>query len=318
MSYQAAEQTDVFHRRVEAIRRFNRLYTSRIGLLQEGHLDSGHSLTEARILYELGQRPDMTAKELCGVLGLDQGYVSRILARFQKQELIGKRVSREDGRAQHIALTRSGQKSYATLDLRAHTAIAALLEGKPESAQRDIAEAAQTLERLLGEAPQKAAPLVIRPPQPGDLGWIVHRHGVMIAREYGWDMSFEALVAEIVGAFGASPDPTRERCWIAERGGEILGSVFLAKDDDQTARLRLLYVEPAARGQGLGRRLVDLCVAFARDAGYRKLVLWTHEFQVTARNIYRAAGLRLVDREARHSFGKDVVSETWELNLAKS
>jgi len=138
----------------------------------------------------------------------------------------------------------------------------------------------------------------------------------MIAREYGWDMSFEALVAEIVGAFGASPDPTRERCWIAERGGEILGSVFLAKDDDQTARLRLLYVEPTARGQGLGRQLVDLCVAFARDAGYRKLVLWTHEFQVTARNIYRAAGLRLVDQKACHSFGKDVVSETWELNLA--
>jgi DNA-binding MarR family transcriptional regulator/L-amino acid N-acyltransferase YncA len=318
MSDQAIEQKDEFYERVEAIRRFNRLYTSRIGVLQEGHLDSPYSLTEARILYELGQRPEMTAKELCGVLGLDQGYVSRILARFQKQGLISKRASAEDGRAQDITLTKSGRKSYVSLDLRAHAAIAALLEGKAEAAQRDIARAARTLERLLGEAPQKPAPLVIRPPKPGDFGWIIHRHGVLVAREYGWDMGFEAIVAEIIGAFGKNTDPLRERCWIAEREGEILGCIFLAKEDERTARLRLLYVEPAARGQGLGRQLIDLCVRFAREAGYWTMVLWTHDFQAAARKLYHAAGFRLVRQEAQRSFGRDVVSETWELDLAKS
>ncbi|HEY0283064.1 MAG TPA: bifunctional helix-turn-helix transcriptional regulator/GNAT family N-acetyltransferase [Rhizomicrobium sp.] len=318
MSDQPTELQDEFHEHIETIRRFNRLYTRRIGLLQKAHLGSPFSLTEARVLFELAHRASLTARDLCDLLALDQGYVSRILARFQKRGLISKRASAEDARAQCIALTASGRKSYAALDLRTRTAIAELLEGKPEAVQRDIAEAARTLERLLGEAPQKPAPLVIRPPKPGDLGWIVHRHGVLYAREYGWDASFEALVAEIVADFGKKADAARERCWVAERDGEILGAVFLVKDDDQTARLRLLYVEPAARGQGLGRQLVELCVAFARDAGYWKIVLWTHDVLTAARKIYQKAGFRLVNRDAHRAFGKNVVSENWALDLAQS
>jgi len=317
MLAQVPERKDDFHERVEAIRRFNRLYTSRIGLLQEGHLDSPYSLTEARILFELAQRSAMTAKALCDVLGLDQGYVSRILARFKKLGLIGKRVSSEDRRAQLIVLTKLGERTFSTLDLRAHSQIAALLRSKPEIAQRQIAEAAQALARNLGETESPAASIVIRPPEAGDLGWIVHRHGVLYAREYGWDASFEALVAEIVADFGKKADAARERCWIAERDGEILGAVFLVKDDEQTARLRLLYVEPAARGHGLGRQLTDLCVAYARDAGYRTLVLWTHDVLTAARKIYQNAGFHLVNQDAHRAFGKDVVSENWELDLAR-
>jgi len=302
-----------FHDRVEAIRRFNRLYTASIGVLQKSHLGSGWSLTEARILYELWQRPAVTARVLCGELGLDQGYVSRILARFEKQGLIARRRSGVDGRVQAIALTKTGAKVYAGLDAKAHGAVAAMLKDRPEEDQRTLAAAAQTIERVLKAAPASQTAVVIRAPRPGDLGWVIHRHGVLICQEFGWDMRFEAKVAEIIGGFGRHPG--REQGWIAERDGEIVGSVFVMPDDDQTARLRLLYVEPKVRGLGLGRQLADIAIAFARGAGYGKLVLWTHDFQKSARRIYAAAGFTLISKEKASSFGVEVVSETWELTL---
>jgi DNA-binding MarR family transcriptional regulator/GNAT superfamily N-acetyltransferase len=305
-------EPEELNHRVEAVRRFNRLYTARIGALQKSHLGSGFSLTEARILFELLQRPDMTATEICEALGLDQGYVSRILARFEKKGLILRHASASDGRVQTIALTKAGQKVYASLDSKAHAAIAELIRHKPEDQQRALVAAARTFERVLGEE-NETAPVVIRPPKPGDLGWVVYRHGVEISREFGWDIRFEAKVAEILGRFGHNPG--REQGWIAERDGEFLGSVFVMPDDDKTARLRVLYVEPKTRGLGLGRQLVELCIAFARQAGYRRMVLWTHDFQKSARRIYQAAGFTLVSSEPANNFGMQVMSETWALEL---
>ena len=313
MLAEASGGQDDFHDRVEALRRFNRLYTQRIGLLGDGHLDSPYSLTEARLLFELGQRPSLTASALCELVSLDQGYASRILARFAKQGLITKSASARDRRAQEIALTAAGRKVYETLNLRAHAAIAGLLAAMPESAQREIAEAARALERHLSDKPAQPGPIVIRDPRPGDLGWIVHRQAILYANGYGWRI--EGIIAEIVAAFEKSADTKRERCWIAERDGEIVGAVFLAKDDETTGRLRLLYVEPAVRGQGLGRQLVALCIAFAREAGYTKLRLWTHTVLESARRIYRAQGFRLVESHYHTEFGKEVESETWELDL---
>jgi DNA-binding MarR family transcriptional regulator/GNAT superfamily N-acetyltransferase len=312
MLAEAPDGPDEFHDRVEALRRFNRLYTRRIGLLGEGHLDSPYSLTEARLLFELGQQPSLTARALCDLLSLDQGYASRILARFAKKGLIVRRASPQDGRAQEIALSTTGRKVFETLNLRSHSAIAGLLAAKSEAAQHEIAEAARTLERHLGDRAEGA--IIIRGPRPGDLGWIVHRQAILYGREYGWRI--EGIIAEIVAAFEKSHDPVHERCWIAERDGEILGAVFLAKDDEITGRLRLLYVEESARGQGLGRRLVELCVGFAREAGYRKVKLWTHTVLASARKIYQAEGFRLVRTFTHAEFGKEVSSEDWELDLA--
>lgn len=300
--------------RIDAIRRFNRLYTRRIGLLQSSHLGTQYSLTEARVLFELGQRPAMTAKDLCGILELDQGYVSRILARFEKKGLISRRASDDDGRMQHVVLSKAGQKTYTVLDDKARDAIAALLDGKAEEDQRALASAARTFEDILRDEPSGST-MIIRPPRSGDLGWIVYRHGVLYAQEYGWDITFEGVVAEIITNFAKRNDPARERCWVAERNGEIVGAVFLVSDDAQTARLRLLYVEPSARGHGLGKQLVGQCVGFAREAGYRKIVLWTHDVLTSARKLYQEAGFRLIESEPRRSFGVDVVSEIWELEF---
>jgi DNA-binding MarR family transcriptional regulator/GNAT superfamily N-acetyltransferase len=301
---------DPLSRRIEILRRFNRLYTGKLGLLARTHLGTAYSLTESRLLYELAQTPSATAKDLCDRLGLDQGYVSRILASFQKKGLITRRASRDDGRVQHIALSAAGHKTYAGLDCRQRDAIAELLADKPEDDQRTLTESAQRFTRIL-EAP--TGPVVIRAPQPGDLGWIVHRHGRVIAAEFGWNAGFETCIADILGGFGRHPG--REAGFIAERDGEILGSVFVMPEDQTTARLRVLYVEAAARGLGLGKRLVDTAVAFARDAGFETLKLWTHQFQVPARKIYAAAGFRLAASEATTSFGVPAVSETWELLL---
>jgi len=302
-------------RRVEAARRFNRFYTRQIGLLRRGAYDSPMSLTEVRVLYELAHREQPTATELGRDLDLDAGYLSRILRGFEKRALVTRTRSAADGRRSHLALTATGRKAFAPLDARSHDEVAAMLAGLAPAAQARVIAAMDTIERLLRDGPPPAAAYLLRPPQPGDMGWVVHRHGAVYAREYGYDAQFEALVAEIVARFVQRFDPTRERCWIAERDGTVVGSVFLAARSGTVAQLRLLLVEPQARGSGLGTRLVDECVRFARQAGYRKLMLWTQSELRAARRLYQAAGFRVVRKERNHSFGKALVSETWELDL---
>jgi len=303
-------------RRVEAARRFNRFYTRQIGLLRRGAYNSPFSLTEVRVLYELAHRDKPTASELGRDLGLDAGYLSRMLRGFERRALVTRTRSPVDGRRSYLALTAPGRRVFAPLDARSHDEVAALLSGLAPAAQAQVIAAMRTIERLLGgdRTPPSAAYL-LRPPQPGDLGWVVHRHGAVYAREYGYDARFEALVAEIVARFVERFDPARERCWIAEQDGAVVGSVFLVARSRTAAQLRLLLVEPQARGSGLGTRLVDECVRFARRAGYRTLMLWTQSELSAARRLYQAAGFRVVRKERNHSFGKALVSETWELDL---
>ena len=302
-------------RRVEAARRFNRFYTRTIGVLREGAYKSPFSLTEVRVLYELAHRDKPTATALGRDLGLDAGYLSRILRGFERRGLVLKTRSAADGRQSHLALTAQGRKVFAPLNARSHDEVAALLGGLSEATQGRLVGAMQTIERLLGDRAEPQVAYVLRSPQPGDLGWVVHRHGAVYAQEYGYDAQFEALVAEIVAHFVQTFDPQRERCWIAEQGGEVVGSVFLVARSTTVAQLRLLLVEPKARGSGLGTRLVSECVRFARQTGYRKLMLWTQSELRAARRLYQAAGFRVVRKEKNHSFGKDLVSETWELDL---
>jgi len=302
-------------RRVEAARRFNRFYTRQIGLLRRGAYDSPMSLTEVRVLYELAHREQPTATELGRDLDLDAGYLSRILRGFERRALVTRTRSAADGRRSHLALTATGRKAFAPLDARSHDEVAAMLAGLAPAAQARVIAAMDTIERLLRDGPPPVAAYLLRPPQPGDMGWVVHRHGAVYAREYGYDAQFEALVAEIVARFVQRFDPTRERCWIAERDGTVVGSVFLVARSGTVAQLRLLLVELQARGSGLGTRLVDECVRFARQAGYRKLMLWTQSELRAARRLYQAAGFRVVRKERNHSFGKALVSETWELDL---
>jgi len=301
--------------RVEAARRFNRFYTRTIGVLREGAYKSPFSLTEVRVLYELAHRDQPTATALGRDLGLDAGYLSRILRGFERRGLVLKTRSTADGRQSHLALTAQGRKVFAPLNARSHDEVAALLGGLSSAAQGRLVGAMQTIERLLGDREEPHAPYVLRSPQPGDLGWVVHRHGAVYAQEYGYDAQFEALVAGIVAQFVQRFDPKRERCWIAEQRGEVVGSVFLVARSKSVAQLRLLLVEPNARGSGLGTRLVSECVRFARQTVYRKVMLWTQSELRAARRLYEAAGFRMVRKEKNHSFGKDLVSETWELDL---
>jgi DNA-binding MarR family transcriptional regulator/GNAT superfamily N-acetyltransferase len=304
-----------FDQRVAAVRRFNRFYTKQIGLLHEGHLASPFSLTAVRVLYELAHREKSTAAELGKELGLDAGYLSRILRGFEKHGLIHRQPSKSDGRQTLLSLTEKGQKAFAPLHARSRDEIGATLGALSPAEQHRVLAAMHTIEDLLGAQPEQKAPYMLRPHQPGDMGWVVHRHGTLYAQEYGWDERFEALVAGIVATFIEDYDPRRERCWIAEKDGEIVGSVFLVKHSKTVAQLRLLLVEPKARGLGIGARLVDECVRFARHAGYRKLTLWTNSVLRAARRIYQAAGFRLVHEESHRSFGHDLVGETWELPL---
>ena len=304
-----------FDQRVKAMRRFNRFYTKRIGVLHEGLLRSPFSLTEARVLYELAHREKPTATELGKELGLDPGYLSRILRGFKKRGLIGKKPSEADGRQSLLSLTEHGQKAFATLNARSSHEIGAMLSDLPAVEQHRLIEAMHTIEGLLGAQPEQKAPYLLRPHQPGDMGWVVHRHGVLYAQEYGYDEEFEALVAEIVTKFIRQYDPKRERCWIAEKDGESVGSVFLVKQSKAVAKLRLLLVEPKARGLGIGKRLVSECARFARQVGYKKITLWTQSELHAARRIYENAGFRLVHQESHHSFGHDLIGETWELKL---
>jgi DNA-binding MarR family transcriptional regulator/GNAT superfamily N-acetyltransferase len=301
--------------RIETIRRFNRFYTKQIGVLHEGLLKSQFPLTEARVLYELAQQEQTTATALGNELGLDAGYLSRIVSNFEKQGLLRKVPSPTDGRQNLLYLTETGQAEFAKINVRSQDEIGTMLNALPEVEQQRLVEAMQTIAGILGPKAEVRSPYLLRPHQPGDMGWVVHRHAVLYTAEYGWDEQFEALVAEIVAKFIQHFDPKWERCWLAEMDGEIVGSVFLVKQSEEVAKLRMLYVEPAARGLGIGKRLVDECIRFARRTGYRKITLWTNSILTAARAIYINAGFQLVHSEAHHSFGHDLVGETWELDL---
>ncbi len=305
----------VLDERARAVRRFTRFYTSRLGVLREGLLDSPFSLTEARVLYELANRERPTATELGRDLGLDPGYLSRILRRFEATGLLERARSEADARQSHLALTEAGRAAFAPLDRASRAQVGALLSGLSDPDQRRLTDAMATIEALLGETREPRAPYTLRPHRPGDMGWIVHRHGALYAQEYGWDETFEALVAEIAATFIKDFDPRRERCWIAEKDGEIVGSVLLVRQSDEAAKLRLLYVEPKARGLRIGRRFVEECIRFAREAGYERVTLWTNDVLHAARHLYAEAGFRLVKEEPHHSFSKDLVGEYWELEL---
>jgi DNA-binding MarR family transcriptional regulator/N-acetylglutamate synthase-like GNAT family acetyltransferase len=301
--------------RVESVRRFNRFYTKQIGLLSEHILKSQFSLAEARVIYELAQREKATATEVGAELGLDAGYLSRLLAAFKKRGLISKKPSETDGRQSVIWLTDKGRKAFTELNAHSHGEVESLLGRLPQADQNRLIDAMRVIEEVLGARPEQKVPYVIRPHRPGDMGWVTHRHGVIYNEEYGWDEEFEALVAEIAAKFIRNYDPKRERCWIAERGGEIAGCIFLVKKTNTVAQLRLLLVEPSARGMGIGKRLVNECLLFARQTGYKKITLWTNSALHAARHIYEEAGFRLVKEEPHHSFGHDLVGQNWELKL---
>jgi DNA-binding MarR family transcriptional regulator/GNAT superfamily N-acetyltransferase len=302
----------------EAVRRFNRFYTRRIGVLEESLLGSGLSLSQARVVFELGRRGEWTAGGMAAELSLDAGYVSRLLGSLEKRRLIARRPSEADGRQAIVTLTANGRECYRLLDTRSQDDIAAMLARLAPADRHRLLSAMATIETLFGDAPPPRVPYIIRPHRPGDIGWTISRHGALYAEEYGWDETFEGFVAEVGGGFLKSFDPKRERCWIAEREGETVGAVFLVRGpDERTAKLRLLYVEPAARGLGIGRRLVEECHHFARSAGYARIVLWTNSILTSARRIYEAAGYRLVKSEPHRSFGQDLVGETWELDLGR-
>jgi DNA-binding MarR family transcriptional regulator/GNAT superfamily N-acetyltransferase len=302
---------------VEAVRRFNRLYTRRIGVLERRYLESPFALTEARVLYELAQAEPVTAAELRQTLGLNAGYLSRLLRGFAVRGLVTRRRSESDGRRRLLSLTPAGRSAYERLDAAAGVEIAALLGELSEPEQRRVVEAMRTIETLLGGEAAAPLPYLLRPLRAGDGGWVVQRHGALYAREHGWNEEFEALVAEIVATFLRGHEARRECAWIAERGGAPVGSVFLVRHPERegVARLRLLLVEPEARGLGIGGRLVRECTRFAREAGYARITLWTNSVLVAARRLYEAEGYRLVASEPYHGFGLDLVGETWELEL---
>ncbi len=304
-----------FDRRVAAMRRFSRFYTQKLGVLNEELLQGPFSLTETRVLYELFHREAPTASALARDLGLDAGYLSRLLADFTKRGYLRRTRSAKDGRQTHLELTDKGAKAFAPMNEGARRQVATFLSTLATADQKRLVEAMGTIEQLLGAPPETKAPYVLRAPQPGDLGWIIHRHGALYAQEYGWDESFEALVAEIASDFIKNFDAKRERCWIAEIDGEIVGCIFLVKKSTTVAQLRLLLIEPKARGLGIGARLVDECIRFARRAGYRKITLWTNSVLHVARRIYQNAGFELVSEEKHRSFGHDLIAQIWDKKL---
>ena len=302
---------------VQAIRRFNRFYTRRIGVLQEHLIESQFSLTEVRVLYELAHREQVTAGELCQDLGLDRGYVSRMLRNFESHGWIKTTPSPEDRRKVFLTLTAKGRKVFTPLDQRSSDEVSAMLSKLAPAQQEKLLSAIRDVESVLAPSEQSGSlPYILRTHRPGDMGWVVWRHGVLYSQEYGYDERFEALVAEIVAEFIAKFDPVRERCWIAEKDGSNVGSVFLVKKSAAVAKLRLLLVEPSARGLGIGKRLVDECVRFSREAGYKKIMLWTQSELAAARAIYEKAGFQKVGEEKHQSWSrKDLVAETWALKL---
>jgi DNA-binding MarR family transcriptional regulator/GNAT superfamily N-acetyltransferase len=310
-----ATSTSDLDQRVGAVRRFNRLYTQRIGVLQDGFLRTPFSLAEARVLYELSRREKVTATEIATELGLDHGYLSRILRGFGERGLVVKTASPIDRRQSLVSLTVKGRMAFAPLDQGSQKEVAGMI-GKLSAADQDrVVAAMRTIESLLAETSPADVPYILRPPRSGDMGWIVSRHGALYGEEYGWDERLEAMCAEIVAAFVRNFDAKRERCWIAERDGENVGSVLLVKDTEEIARLRLLLVEPKARGLGIGARLVEECVRFAREARYKQMTLWTHSVLTAARHIYEQAGFKLIDSKTHDEFGKELTGETWDLKL---
>jgi DNA-binding MarR family transcriptional regulator/predicted GNAT family acetyltransferase len=299
--------------RIAAVRRFSRFYTRTIGALQEGLLHSSFSLTEARVLYELNQRAGATATELCRDLDLDAGYLSRILQRLERDGLLARSPSTTDRRQSLLSLTEAGRAAFAPLDRRSREEVGKLLETLPDAAQETLVGAMARIESLLSATAPR--PWLLRQHRPGDIGWVIGRHGAIYAAEYGFDSRFEALVAHVAGDFLANHDPKFERCWIAERDGVTVGSVFLVRKSATEAKLRLLIVEPSARGAGIGRRLVAECIGFARSMGFHSLTLWTNDVLVAARKIYQQAGFRLVASHPHSDFGPPMVGEDWEMRL---
>jgi DNA-binding MarR family transcriptional regulator/GNAT superfamily N-acetyltransferase len=302
---------------IAAVRQFNRFYTRQIGVLEERLLDTPFSLTESRVLYELANRAAPTASELAKDLGLDTGYLSRILRSFESRGLLARTPSANDGRQTHLELTAEGRRAFLPLDQRSRDAVAAMLKNLRAAQQQRLIAAMGAIEATLGAPARDKPAYALRPHRPGDMGWVVSRHGVLYAQEYGWDIAFEALVAEIVASFIKNFDLRRERCWIAEIDGEPVGSVFVVKHSDETAKLRLLLVEPHARGLGIGARLVEECVRFSRQAGYRTLMLWTNHVLHAAHHIYQQCGFRLVHEEKHRMFGPELIGQTWELQVAE-
>ena len=302
-------------RHISTIREFNRFYTQKIGVLRDGLLDSKHTLTEARVLYEIAHRSGALASDLVRDLALDAGYLSRILAKFARHGWLKRERSGEDARKAHLHLTAKGRAAFKSLDARSREEMGGLLAALSHDEQVKLQGHLQNVQSLLGARPARSGDLQLREHQPGDIGWIVQKHGELYAQEYGWNTDFEALVAEICAKFLRELDPAGERCWIAERNGARVGCIMLVRHSPTVAKLRLLLVDPSQRGLGVGNKLVEECLAFARAAGYRKVTLWTQSILSAARKLYEGHGFRKVAAEPHESFGAKLVAETWELDL---
>ncbi len=302
---------------IAAFRQFNRMYTRFIGTLQEGFLDTEFSLAEGRVIYELATRTAPKANEIAEALGIDPGYLSRLLGKFERAGLLKRKASKEDGRSTDLGLTQRGKAAFQKLNALADEQARRILTELPPREATQLVRSMRSIEDILVKPERSRPAYVLRSHRIGDMGWVVSREGAVYAEEYGWDGTFEALVARIVADFLTNFDATRERCWIAEADGQSVGHIFLVKhpEEAQTAKLRLLFVEPSVRGMGLGHVLVKECIRFARTAGYRKIVLWTQSILVAAHRIYEKAGFQLAKEEPHHSFGKDLMGQTWELEL---
>jgi DNA-binding MarR family transcriptional regulator/GNAT superfamily N-acetyltransferase len=300
---------------VEAVRRFSRFYTRQVGVLHEGYNGSEFSLTEARIIYELAHREAATASDLAKYLGVDPGYLSRLLKNLQERGVVRRQASDVDARQYLLSLTELGQQRFAALNARSRIDMGRMLSALTQRQQQRLINAMSEIETLLSAEPERSAPYILRPHQPGDIGWAVQKHGELYAREYSFDDSFEALAAEIGSKFLKEFDPKKERAWIAEKDGENIGFVMLIRKTDEIAKLRMLLVDPKARGLGIGKRLVEECIRFAQQRGYKKMTLWTNDILVAAIHIYKQCGFKLVGEERHHSFGHEMVGQTWELDL---
>jgi DNA-binding MarR family transcriptional regulator/N-acetylglutamate synthase-like GNAT family acetyltransferase len=310
MSATAAPARPSVEDRVGAVRAFNRFYTARIGVLGDGLLRTPHSLTEARVLYELGQREVTEVADLRREMGIDAGFLSRLLARLHRNGLVARERSTDDARRQRLRLTEEGSAAFAELDRRSADEVGAVLDALSEDDQRRLVGSMDAVREVLTQAPATTG-FVLRGPRPGDLGWIVQRHGALYAQQYRWDESFEALVAQIVARYARDHDPRREAAWIAEVDGEPAGCVLCVRREEDVAQLRLLLVDPRARGRGIGGRLIEECLRFAQRAGYQRITLWTNDVLHEARRLYERAGFELVESAPHHSFGHDLVEQTW-------